>query len=74
MARVLEYCKIKIRLDMEVYKKVQALKYSVSPQALAEIQNVEYSKVYDALNLRFKFFCETVEKSKNEEFTIPTNN
>ena len=60
-SRVLEFCKLKIRLDMDVYQKVQLLKYSVSPQALAEIQNVEYSKVYDALNLKLKKFCEMME-------------
>jgi len=42
-------------LDMEMFRKLDALKYTTAPQAQAEIQNIELSKISDALSVKFGF-------------------
>lgn len=52
---IIEAAKHKFMLDMEMFRKLQTLKYTTAPQAQAEIQNIELSKISDALSLKFGF-------------------
>jgi len=40
---------------MEMFRKLQTLKFTSSPQATAEIQAIEMSKTSDALEVEFEF-------------------
>jgi len=52
---VIKASKFKFNRDMEMFRKLQSLKFTTSPQAQAEIQAVEMSKTSDALQLEFGF-------------------
>jgi len=41
--------KFKFKRDMEMFRKLQSLKFTTSPQAQSEIQAIEMSKTSDAL-------------------------
>jgi hypothetical protein len=47
--------KFKFKRDMEMFRKLQSLKFTTSPQAQAEIQAIEMSKTSDALTEEFGF-------------------
>jgi hypothetical protein len=40
---------------MEMFRKLQQLKYTTSPQSLQEVQAIELSKTSDALIVKFGF-------------------
>ena len=52
---VMEASKFKFQRDMEMFRKLQALKYTTSPQAQQEIQNIELSKTSDAILVKYGF-------------------
>ena len=52
---VIEASKYKFQLDMEMYRKLAALKYTTSPQAQQEVTNIEMSKISDALVVKYGF-------------------
>lgn len=54
-ADIIKASKFKFRRDMEMFRKLQSLKFTTSPQAQAEIQAVEMSKTSDALFEEFGF-------------------
>lgn len=47
--------KFRFQRDMDMFRKLQTLKFTQSPQATAEIQAIEVSKTSDALELKFGF-------------------
>ena len=52
---IIKASKFKFKRDMEMFRKLQALKFTTSPQAQAEIQAIEMSKTSDALLIEFGF-------------------
>lgn len=52
---VIKASKFKFTRDMEMFRKLQSLKFTTSPQAQSEIQAVEMSKTSDALLIEFGF-------------------
>lgn len=53
--KVIAASKAKFRRDMDMFRKLQALKFTSSPQATQEIQAIEMSKTSDALEEEFGF-------------------
>lgn len=47
--------KFKFKRDMEMFRKLQSLKFTTSPQAQSEIQAIEMSKTSDAILIEFGF-------------------
>ena len=54
-ADIISASKFKFKRDMEMFRKLQTLKFTSSPQATAEIQAIEMSKTSDALEEEFGF-------------------
>lgn len=54
-ADIIKASKFKFKRDMEMYRKLQSLKFTTSPEAQNEIMNIEMSKTSDALLLEFGF-------------------
>jgi hypothetical protein len=52
---IIKASKFKFKRDMEMFRKLQSLKFTTSPQAQAEIQAIEMSKTSDALFEEFGF-------------------
>jgi len=52
---IIKASKFKFKRDMEMFRKLQSLKFTTSPQAQAEIQAIEMSKTSDALLVEFGF-------------------
>lgn len=52
---IIKASKFKFKRDMEMFRKLQSLKFTTSPQAQAEIQAIEMSKTSDALTEEFGF-------------------
>ena len=44
---VIEAAKHKFHLDIEMFRKMNALKFTTSPQQQQEVQNIELSKISD---------------------------
>ena len=53
--QIIAASKLKFRRDMDMFRKLQALKFTSSPQAQQEIQAIEMSKTSDALEEEFGF-------------------
>merc|ERR1712060_842552 len=53
--QIIEASKFKFRRDMDMFRKLQSLKFTTSPQAQSEIQAIEMSKTSDALTQEFGF-------------------
>ena len=53
--KIIEASKFKFKRDMDMFRKLQSLKFTTSPQAQAEIQAIEMSKTSDALTVEFGF-------------------
>ena len=69
---VIDASKYKFTLDMEMYRKLASLKFTSSPQAQQEVQNIEMSKTSDALMVKFGFdLSHLVRLSKH--FKLETN-
>jgi hypothetical protein len=54
-AEIIAASKFKFKRDMEMFRKLQTLKFTSSPQATAEIQAIEMSKTSDALEVEHSF-------------------
>jgi len=54
-ADIIKASKFKFKRDMEMFRKLQSLKFTTSPQAQQEVQAIEMSKTSDALTLEFGF-------------------
>ena len=54
-ADIVKASKFKFKRDMEMFRKLQSLKFTTSPQAQQEIQSIELSKTSDALLVEFGF-------------------
>lgn len=52
---IIKASKFKFKRDMDMFRKLQSLKFTTSPQAQAEIQAIEMSKTSDALTVEFGF-------------------
>jgi len=52
---IIKASKFKFKRDMDMFRKIQSLKFTTSPQAQAEIQAIEMSKTSDALLNEFGF-------------------
>jgi len=52
---MIDASKFKFQRDMEMFRKVQTLKYTTSPQVLNEVQMIETSKTSDALLEKYGF-------------------
>ena len=52
---IIKASKFKFKRDMEMFRKLQSLKFTTSPQAQSEIQAIEMSKTSDALTIEFGF-------------------
>lgn len=66
LKEMIEASKFKFNRDMEMFRKVQSLKYTTSPQVVNEIQMIEMSKTSDAIFEKFGFdLSELVRGSKH---------
>jgi len=54
-ADIIKASKFKFKRDMEMFRKLQSLKFTTSPQAQSEIQAIEMSKTSDAITIEFGF-------------------
>jgi len=54
-ADIIKASKFKFKRDMDMFRKLQSLKFTTSPQNQAEIQAIEVSKTSDALVVEFGF-------------------
>ena len=54
-AQIIAASKFKFKRDMEMFRKLQSLKFTTSPQAQSEIQAIEMSKTSDALLEEYGF-------------------
>ena len=52
---IIKASKFKFKRDMDMFRKLQSLKFTTSPQAQAEIQAIEMSKTSDALTVEHGF-------------------
>ena len=52
---IIKASKFKFKRDMDMFRKLQSLKFTTSPQAQSEIQAIEMSKTSDALVVEFGF-------------------
>ena len=62
---IIKASKFKFKRDMDMFRKLQSLKFTTSPQAQAEIQAIEMSKTSDALQVEFGFDLAHLAKSSN---------
>lgn len=53
--QIIAASKFKFKRDMEMFRKLQSLKFTTSPQAQSEVQAIEMSKTSDALIIEFGF-------------------
>ena len=53
--KIIAASKFKFKRDMEMFRKLQSLKFTMAPQAQQEIQNIELSKTSDALTVEYGF-------------------
>jgi uncharacterized membrane-anchored protein YhcB (DUF1043 family) len=64
--------KFKFKRDMEMFRKLQSLKFTTSPQAQSEIQAIEMSKTSDALTSEFGFDLAHLAKS-SRHYNLESN-
>ena len=62
---IIKASKFKFKRDMDMFRKLQSLKFTTSPQAQAEIQAIEMSKTSDALMVEFGFDLAHLAKASN---------
>jgi len=53
--KIISASKFKFKRDMDMFRKLQSLKFTMAPQAQSEIQAIEMSKTSDALTIEFGF-------------------
>lgn len=69
---IIKASKFKFRRDMEMFRKLQSLKFTTSPQAQQEVQAIEMSKTSDALMIEFGFDLAHLSKA-SRHFKMETN-
>ena len=69
---VIRASKFKFKRDMEMFRKLQSLKFTTSPQAQSEIQAIEMSKTSDALFIEFGFDLAHLAKC-SKHFSLESN-
>ena len=69
---IIKASKFKFKRDMEMFRKLQALKFTTSPQAQAEVQAIEISKTSDALVVEFGFDLQHMVKA-SKHFNLEEN-
>jgi len=69
---IIKASKFKFKRDMEMFRKLQSLKFTTSPQAQSEIQAIEMSKTSDALTIEFGFDLAHLAKS-SKHFNLENN-
>ncbi|MCP4668809.1 MAG: hypothetical protein GY849_20925 [Deltaproteobacteria bacterium] len=53
--KIIAASKFKFKRDMDMFRKLQSLKFTMAPQAQQEIQGIELSKTSDALTVEYGF-------------------
>lgn len=71
-ADIIKASKFKFKRDMEMFRKLQSLKFTTSPQAQSEIQAIEMSKTSDALVVEFGFDLAHLAKA-SKHFELENN-
>jgi len=61
--KIITASKFKFKRDMDMFRKLQSLKFTTSPQAQSEVQAIEMSKTSDALVEEFGFDLAHLAKS-----------
>lgn len=61
--QIISASKFKFKRDMEMFRKLQSLKFTTSPQAQTEVQAIEMSKTSDALMIEYSFDLAHLAKS-----------
>jgi len=69
---IIKASKFKFKRDMEMFRKLQSLKFTTSPQAQQEVQAIEMSKTSDALMIEFGFDLAHLSKA-SRHFKMETN-
>lgn len=69
---IIKASKFKFKRDMEMFRKLQSLKFTTSPQAQSEIQAIEMSKTSDALTIEFGFDLAHLAKA-SKHFNLESN-
>lgn len=69
---IIKASKFKFKRDMDMFRKLQSLKFTTSPQAQAEIQAIEMSKTSDALTVEFGFDLAHLAKA-SQHFKLESN-
>lgn len=69
---IIKASKFKFKRDMEMFRKLQSLKFTTSPQAQSEIQAIEMSKTSDALVVEFGFDLAHLAKS-SKHYNLESN-
>lgn len=69
---IIKASKFKFKRDMEMFRKLQSLKFTTSPQAQAEIQAIEMSKTSDAITVEFGFDLAHLAKA-SKHFNLENN-
>ena len=69
---IIKASKFKFQKDMEMFRKLQTLKFTTSPQAQSEVQAIEMSKTSDALQEEFGFDLAHLAKA-SKQFSLETN-
>lgn len=64
--------KFKFKRDMEMFRKLQMLKYTTAPQQQQEIMQIEMSKTSDAIQLEFGFDLSHLVKA-TQHFNLAEN-
>ena len=69
---IIKASKFKFKRDMEMFRKLQSLKFTTSPQAQSEIQAIEMSKTSDALVVEFSFDLAHLAKA-SKHYNLESN-
>ena len=64
--------KFKFQRDMEMFRKMQAIRLTTSQQAQQEVQNIEMSKTSDALFVEYGFDLSTLVRA-SKQFKLDDN-
>ena len=69
---IIKASKFKFKRDMDMFRKLQSLKFTTSPQAQSEIQAIEMSKTSDALQVEFGFDLAHLAKA-SKHYSLENN-
>lgn len=69
---IINASKFKFKRDMDMFRKLQALKFTTAPQAQQELQAIEMSKTSDALMVEFGFDLAHLSRA-SKHFNLEAN-